>query len=153
MPSTEEYVAAGLYDPENTADHGRLELLDWLVEMGFTVDEMVLAESAGSLSAIANDRRTLPGERLSRSQAIQTSGMATENFDAFLRAVGLTQIGGAPPGEIGVTQAEIEALASFDLLGEVFSRGRDACLSARHRLGSEPDWGGGRFAVPHRCRG
>ncbi len=122
MPSTEEYVAAGLYDPENTADHGRLELLDWLVEMGFTVDEMVLAESAGSLSAIANDRRTLPGERLSRSQAIQTSGMATENFDAFLRAVGLTQIGGAPPGEIGVTQAEIEALASFDLLGEVFSR-------------------------------
>lgn len=59
---------------------------------------------------------------MSRSQAIQTSGMATKNFGAFLRAVGLTQIGGAPPGEIGVTQAEIEALAFYDLLGEVFPR-------------------------------
>lgn len=134
MPSTEEFIAAGLYDPRSKTELGRLELLDWLAELGFTIDEMVSADSAGGLSAVANDRRTLPGERLSRTEAIERSGMAAENFDAFLRAVGLTRIGGAPDGEVGVTQAEVDALASFDLLGEIFSR--DEALAFLRVVGS-----------------
>jgi class 3 adenylate cyclase len=134
MPSAEEFIAAGLYHPENNAEFSRLELLDWLFEMGFTIDEMVFAKSTGSLSAIANDRRTLPGERLSRAAAIEMSGMATEDFDAFLRAVGLTKIGGAPVDEIGVTKAEVDALVSFGLLGEIFSR--DETLAYLRVIGS-----------------
>ena len=41
MPSTEDYSAAGLYDPGSNAASDRLELLEWLDELGFTLDEMV----------------------------------------------------------------------------------------------------------------
>ena len=131
MPSTEEIIAAGLYDPRSKTELGRLELLDWLAELGFTIDEMVSADSAGGLSAVANDRRTLPGERLSRTEAIERSGMAAENFDAFLRAVGLTRIGGAPDGEVGVTQAEVDALAR----GRVYAGDRAKQVGLVDRLG------------------
>ncbi len=41
MPSIEEYEAAGLFDPVDCEGTGRLELLEWLTEQGFSIDDMV----------------------------------------------------------------------------------------------------------------
>jgi hypothetical protein len=54
-------VAAGLYDPTagNAAD--RRALLEFLVEEGCTLDEMVAADARGRLFGLAGDRKIRPG--------------------------------------------------------------------------------------------
>ena len=121
MPTADEYQAAGLYDPVGDADNGRIDLLDWLIEQGFTIPEMQQAFATDALGAMAGDRRMVPGERLSRAEAIERSGLAPEEFDAFARAFGFVPIQGAPPGEIGFTEAEIESLAAVNVLASMFS--------------------------------
>ncbi len=121
MPTAEDYQAAGLYDPVGDANNGRIELLDWLIEQAFTIPEMQQAFATDALGAMAGDRRMVPGERLSRAEAIERSGLSPEEFDAFARAFGFVPIQGAPPGEIGFTEAEIESLASVNVLASMFS--------------------------------
>ena len=115
------YVAAGLFDPAADADTGRLDLLRWLEQQGFAIEELSAAFEAGALGAVAGDRRLVPGERLSRSEAIALSGMEEAGFDENVRALGFSPIAGAPPGEIGVTAAEAKTMAVFEALGQMFS--------------------------------
>jgi class 3 adenylate cyclase len=122
MPSTEEYIAAGLYDPDSDGEIGRLDLLDWLAAKGFTIDDMVEALNAGGLNALATDWRTLPGELLTLDDAIAISGMDPGDLEAFTRALGFTRVLRSPVGEIGLTRGEIEASALFSELNEMFSR-------------------------------
>lgn len=121
MPTADDYQRAGLFDPDVDAGAGRIELLDWLVEQGFTIPEMQHALATDALGAMAGDRRMVPGERLSRAEAIERSNLAPEEFDAYARAFGFVPIEGAPEGEIGFTEAEIESLASVAVLASTFS--------------------------------
>jgi class 3 adenylate cyclase len=122
MPSTEDFVAVGLYDPAADAPVGRLELLEWLAAKGFTLDDMIAAQQAGGLNALATDWKTLPGERLTRAAAMETSGLSSDDFDAFTRALGFTRVQRAPDGEIGITAADLEALTLFASLADSFTR-------------------------------
>ncbi|MDW3214786.1 MAG: adenylate cyclase regulatory domain-containing protein [Ilumatobacteraceae bacterium] len=121
MPTADDYQRAGLFDPDVDAEAGRIELLDWLVEQGFTIPEMQHALATDALGAMAGDRRMVPGERLSRAEAIERSNLTPEEFDAYARAFGFVPIEGAPEGEIGFTEAEIESLASVAVLASTFS--------------------------------
>ncbi len=121
MPTADDYQRAGLYDPVVDPDFGRIELLDWLVDQGFTIAEMQHALATDALGAMAGDRRMLPGERLTRAEAIRRSGLSPEDFDAYSTTFGLVAIQGAPAGEIGYTEAEIETLATVSALASMFS--------------------------------
>ncbi len=121
MPTADEYQRAGLYDPVGDANNGRVELLDWLVDQGFTIPEMQHAFATDALGAMAGDRRMVPGERLTREEAIARSGLSPHDFDAYSTAFGFLPIEGAPVGEVGYTAAEIESLAIVSMLATMFS--------------------------------
>ncbi len=120
MISPDEYEAAGVL---GTDDEGpdRLDLLRWLEQMGFSLDEMRLADAQGNLAALAGDHRIVPVPDIGRAEAIARSGLPPEQFDAFATAFGFTPIVGAPPGEIGFTAAEIELFATVGGLSTMFS--------------------------------
>lgn len=121
MPTADEYQRAGLFDPVADAATGRLELLEWLTQQGFSVAEMQHALATDALGAMAGDRRMVPGRRLSRAVAIERSGLSPEDFDAYARAFGFVRIEGAPEGEIGFTADEIDSLAAVNVLASTFS--------------------------------
>ena len=119
--SIEEFVAAGLYDPDIEADTGRLELLQWLDAKGFTIDDMVEGVRTNSLGSMVGDRRVVPGERLTQADALVVSGMTAERFDESVTAFGFVPVSGSPDGEVGITHAEAETIAGFDVLGAIFT--------------------------------
>jgi class 3 adenylate cyclase len=121
MPTADDYVEAGLYDPEERAHAGRLELLDWLVERGFSIEDLQRRVIGNAYSGIAGDARIVPGERLDRASAIARSGLSDERFDAYATAFGFVPIQGAPPGEVGYTVDEVDAFAAAGALAMVFS--------------------------------
>ncbi len=121
MPTPEEYQRAGLYDPVGDATNGRIELLDWLIDQGFTIAEMQRAFETDALGAMAGDRRMVPGRRMSRAEAIERSGLEPDVFDSYSTALGFVAIEGAPDGEVGYTDAEVDALASVQLLSTMFT--------------------------------
>jgi adenylate cyclase len=131
MIPVEEFEAAGLL-----IDGGpdRLELLRWLESMGLDIDDMRAGAAAHSLSSTAGDRRLVPGERLSRAEAIQRCGLDPDRFDAYSRAIGLVPIIGAPDGEVGYTAEEAAVLTDLGTLAAVFSH--DEALSLVRVLGS-----------------
>ncbi len=54
-------------------------------------------------------------------EAVARSGLARARLVDFATAFGLAPIGGSPPGEVGLTADEVDAIAGFDAIGEMFS--------------------------------
>jgi len=121
VPSIEEYEAAGLFDPVDCEGTGRLELLEWLTEQGFSIDDMVEGLHGLSLGSLAGDRRMVPGERLSRTEAAELAGMDVSDFDVHVAALGFLPIDGSPPGEVGVTPDEAATIGILAGLSAFFS--------------------------------
>ena len=112
----EEFIAAGVYDPSDVDAEGRLELLRWLDEYGFTIAEMEEGLATDSLGSMVGDRRLVPGRRLTRAEALEVAGIESTSFDENVTAFGFRAINGAPPGEVGITAEEAEVLGAFDAL-------------------------------------
>ncbi|MBG7605635.1 MAG: adenylate/guanylate cyclase domain-containing protein [Actinobacteria bacterium] len=121
MLSVEQFVEAGLYDPAEHEGTDRLELLHWLDSLGFTIPELNAGACGHGLSSIAGDRRTVPGKMMSRSDAIEMSGLDADTFDDFVTGFGFAPIPGAPSGEIGFTEAEVEAICLVGSMSSMFS--------------------------------
>lgn len=121
MPTADDYERAGLFDPVGDATNGRIALLDWLIEQGFTIAEMQHAFATDALGAMAGDRRMVPGERMSREDAIASSGLSADDFDAYSTAFGFVALNDVPDGGIRYTKAEVDSFAVVDLLAEMFS--------------------------------
>lgn len=121
MPNAEEYEAAGLYDPTDPAHETRVELLDWLVEQGYSIAEMQHADSVDALVALPGDRRLLSGRLLTRDDAVRRTRLSPEEFDAYSTAFGFLPVDGAPRGEVGYTEAEVATIAMVAGLGSMFS--------------------------------
>lgn len=120
-PSDADFVSAGLYDPSDDVAVGRLELLRWLADEGFTVEEMVAALACDGIGSMVGDRRLVPGERLTRAGALEKTGLDPELFDAIALAIGFRSIQGSPDGEVGYTLDELGALSYLAGLGVLFS--------------------------------
>ena len=123
MSSAEDatgFEAVGLFDPSD-AIVGRLELLRWLVEQGFTVDEMLDALAAGRLSGLPGDRRLFAGPLLRRDEAIAASSLEVHELEDGVRAFGFSGLERSPDGEIGVTAEEASAIATFTAFGRMFT--------------------------------
>ncbi len=121
MASTEDFQAAGLYDPMTDDRVGRLDLLRWLEAKGFTIEEMVEANSFAGLAAVAGDRRIRPGEKVPDERAREIAGLDPERFAAITTAFGFAPWAMGPPDELGLTEAEAHSLAAVAGLSDMFS--------------------------------
>lgn len=132
MIPVEEFERVGLIGPDTPPD--RLELLRWIESRGHTIEHMIDGASTGNLSSVAGDRRMVPGDRLTRAEAIERCGLEPDVFDAFATAFGFVPVAGAPPGEVGYTVDEIEVFELLGVLSSMFSP--DEGLSFVRVLGS-----------------
>ena len=57
MNGPQEWEAAGVYDPSSPDAPQRLELLEWLVDQGVGIEEIVEACPRGQLTSIVGDRK------------------------------------------------------------------------------------------------
>ncbi|MGI9646656.1 MAG: adenylate/guanylate cyclase domain-containing protein [Ilumatobacteraceae bacterium] len=127
MPSKDDFRAAGLYDPEVHSE-GLLEMLDWLADRDFSLDEMVEALEAGALGALAADRALVPTPMLPRAEAIEVSGLAPEHFDEISTAFGYVPLTVSPSADVGYTRGDAEAFASLDRLASLFNHDESLSL-------------------------
>lgn len=117
-PTPEELQAAGLYDPDDELAAERLELLEYLVGLGATIDEM--AQARDELPALASQRALRgPGARLTHAEAATRAGLSEEAFARIWRAAGFPHPG---PDARAFTDEDVEMIAIFQagaaLLGE-----------------------------------
>lgn len=119
MPTTDDFIEAGLYDPGTDSD-ARIELLEWLAAEDFTVEEMQVGLQTKSLGAMSGDRRLIGSGRLTRAEAVELSGLADENFAEMAIAFGfvpLDEMAGLAAGE----NWTVEEATTFKLLGTIGS--------------------------------
>lgn len=92
-PDAEEFVAAGLLDPSAPSAGVRRELLEWLSQLGFTIEQMVAADAAGELSALVGDRLARRGLTLSMTDIAERTGLTIERLVDVRLAAGLPVVG------------------------------------------------------------
>jgi hypothetical protein len=96
-PTIADFQAAGLYDPAAPDAAKRLALLEWLVERGASVEQMVRAVRTGTLLDVAGELGRAPGRRLTLAEAAAVTGMSAERIEAIRFAVGLPRAAADEP--------------------------------------------------------
>lgn len=87
---TRELIEAGLYDPDAPRADERLALLEFLIERGATVDEMVAAHQTGALIGVAGELHRRGTEALMTARELADAvDMTVEQVVAVSRAAGL----------------------------------------------------------------
>jgi class 3 adenylate cyclase len=84
-----DFEAAGLYDRRSPHAAERLELLEWLVARGVSLEQMVAAERAHVLSGLAGDLALRPGPRMSARELAARHGLDLDDVMQFSLALGL----------------------------------------------------------------
>src|SRR6185369_3541559 len=112
-----EFERAGLYDPKapNAAD--RLALLEWLVERGATLDQMIDAHRGGVLLYLAGRLALRPGPYLTIQEVADRIGVPLAQVEAFRLAFALPPI---PPDAPAFTESEARLFGRFAVGVEVF---------------------------------
>jgi class 3 adenylate cyclase len=106
----QEWIDAGLLDPDDDGADARRELLRYLEGKGVTVEEMVAADARGGLHAAAGDRRLFPRATLTIEDVAGRTGLTPEQVSRAWLAAGFPP---PPPGEPAFTPGD---LAFFDVL-------------------------------------
>lgn len=89
-------VGAGLYDPDSPTAEDRLATLQWLVDKGFTLEEMAAADREGRLGALPIERLIGIGDNgLTLAGAAELTGFSPELIERSQRSLGLPPIEGA----------------------------------------------------------
>lgn len=83
-------IEAGLYDPDAPNADDRRALLEFLVEEGCTLDEMIAADARGRLFGLAGDRKVRPGrDELTLREAAEMTGVPLDLVVRLWQAYGL----------------------------------------------------------------
>jgi class 3 adenylate cyclase len=123
----ESLEAAGIADPRDRAD-----LIKYLDELGFTVDEMAEAERRGRLFGLAGDVLQWSGPPIYTVRtAAEELGVSAEDVAQAWALLGLTVAG---PDVPGLSQADVDALATWLALKTVV--GEDGALGLLRVLGA-----------------
>jgi class 3 adenylate cyclase len=102
----EELEAAGIANPRERAD-----LIKYLDELGFTVDEMVEAERRGRLFGLAGDVLSWSGPPIyTLATAAEKLGISADDVARAWTLLGLTVAG---PDIPALSQADVDALATW----------------------------------------
>ena len=106
MSDFDDLEAAGIADPRQRAD-----LIKYLDDLGFTVDEMVEAERRGRLFGLAGDVVLWSGPPVYTVQtAAEELGVSAEDVARAWALLGLTIAG---PDIPTLSQADVDALATW----------------------------------------
>lgn len=129
---------AGLYDPESPTADDRLATLHWLMDKGFTLEEMAAAEREGRLGALPIERLVGVGDvGLTLAGAAELTGLSPELIERSQRSLGLPPIEG-PQYAAAPLEAFAAAVALFGadrtlqfsrVLGSSIARIIDAAVS------------------------
>lgn len=125
-----ELEARGVYDPSAPNARERLELLEFLLGIGATVEE--IAEAGDEVAMVASTvilRGT--GERFSRAEAAQRAGVSVDAAVRMGRAAGLPDPG---PDVRIYSDDDVELLRIFDVGSQLL--GADAALQLLRVIGS-----------------
>lgn len=123
----EALQAAGIANPRERAD-----LIKYLDELGFTVDEMVEAERRGRLFGLAGDVLAWSGPPIYTLQtASEVLGLSAEDVAQAWALLGLTVAG---PDVPALSQTDVDALATWVALKAVL--GEDGALGLLRVLGA-----------------
>ena len=120
MTTPADFEAAGLYDSRSASAADRLQLLEWLTELGFGIDEMAAADAHDALPGMASDRRVAERDHLSDEEAAARSGLSVDDVRLFATAFGFTPLD-AERGSVGLNAAEADMLGMFDGLRSMFT--------------------------------
>ena len=121
-PTVDDLVVAGLHDPSATDADERLELLDYLLDEGCTLDDLVRADAEGRLVSAASDallRRREP--LLGRDEVAALAGIDPAAVPGAWRALGFPD---PPPGAELWWPSDAELFASFALAADLFGPDR-----------------------------
>jgi class 3 adenylate cyclase len=123
---------AGLYDPAAPDAAERLELIEFLVEQGCSLDEMTAANERGRLFALAGDRVIRPGRDIfTLAEVAEQIGCPVEEIRALWRAFGLV---------VAEADRPVASVADVDMLrtavGMTAFLGREATLGLARVMGS-----------------
>ncbi len=113
--TVEEFIAAGVYDPAIHTAGDRLALLQWLVDQGFTLDELRVAAQDNTLTRLAADRKLSGGSTTVDAAAIAKSGLTAEMLASLTIAAGLS------PSTVPMTRLTIELFHQFDIARQMFT--------------------------------
>jgi adenylate cyclase len=127
-----DFEAAGLYDPTATDAHERLEVLEFLVGLGATLDDMRAAEADGRLIALAGSVVLRGSEpRISTRELAERAGLPLKTVERVSRAAGLTA---ADPDVPRFVVADIATFEAFALAAELF--GEDVVVHFTRTMGA-----------------
>jgi class 3 adenylate cyclase len=123
----DQLEAAGIANPRERAD-----LIKYLAELGFTVDEMVAAERRGRLFGLAGDVLAWSGRPIYTVQsAAERLGLSADDVAHAWTLLGLTVAG---PDVPALSQADVDALATWVALKAVV--GEDGAQGMLRVLGA-----------------
>lgn len=119
MDRRQEWIAAGLYDPEAPAAQDQLAVLEWIA--GHDVDTATIVEAFanGQLTSIVGDRALRPGTRRSLAEVSALTGLDLQSVHEVHRATGMPDIELDTPF---YTDDELQMFQLFALAAELFSR-------------------------------
>jgi class 3 adenylate cyclase len=128
---TDALVAAGLYDPDAADASERLQLLEYLLAQGVSIDELVAADRRGSIFSAGLDALMWPdGRGLTVGQVAAAAGMPVETARRARRLLGLTDPGDEP----ACHAEEIDLLRALNRAVELF--GEENALQFARVLGT-----------------
>jgi class 3 adenylate cyclase len=110
-----EYEAAGLYDPYAPDADDRADLIEYLVGIGCTIEEMVAANRQGRLFALGGDRIIVPNrDQFSLADMAVETRAAIEDVRAIWRALGFVEAADDTPV---ASPADVEAVRTIVNMG------------------------------------
>lgn len=132
MPATsDEFQAAGLYDPAAADAADRLALLSWLTEHGLSVAQLVALSRQTPLVTLAGDLAMRPGERLTVAAAAARAGVTPARVERMRLASGLPPVATTEPA---CTEGDVESFRNFAMAATIF--GEEAMLQFTRVLGA-----------------
>jgi len=114
-----EFEAAGLYDPAAPNAANRLVLLEWIVQQGVSLEQMVHGLRGGALTGLAADLALRPGERLRLEEFAAQLGMPAEDIQRIRLAAGFPP---TDPDAPVFTPDDAAILRAFQLGADLFGQ-------------------------------
>jgi class 3 adenylate cyclase len=124
-----DFEGLGLYDPNAPHAAQQLELLEYLVGLGATADDLVIYRD--ELPGLATVMATRGGSAMTLQEAVERSGISEKKLLQIIRAAGLPQPG---PGDHVIGEQFVGLAAQMAAAEAIF--GGDAVLQLVRVMGS-----------------